>query len=676
MSAKKQNEQLTLNDKIKFDNKGGAILGVLEGPVADFIHPTRNGRHYSEELWENVMKNPLVQEQFKNGGIVGELDHPADRDDICTEKVAIIMPEPPVKKDGQYVGKFNILDTPCGRIVHTLAKAGFKLGVSSRGNGDVDDYTDEVDPSTYEFTCFDVVLLPAVESARMNLVTESLDTKKKVNYKKLLKEDIEKSSDDDKKVMNETLKNIGIQLEESADETKKCVICGKEYIGYGNNAEPAAEGRCCDECNWTVVIPERLKQLGLKEGFKLSIKGPNDSDFREPNEKGDEEHIILDKDILDKMDHYDGKPIEWNKDGWSCRILKEEKEEAELQPVKKDILEQETLDDVELENQQSCYVDDDKLVELLHAFLDREGLELDGEGKEEEHFIELYHEIVCPDVINQPEEVVDIDNEVFDNEEEVEDNESDELLEQLQKALKENTTLKEELKSLQAEKAVSGAKVSKLNEELNTFKSVAASAGKKVLEIKSLETKADSLLKENASLKEDVERGNRNAELQESRISRLNEAKTNLEKRLVEAESNNKKFKESLESVSNNSNKKLTEANNTITKAKKLIEQYKKLAHSNANRYIEVKARGLGISKNEILNRLNESYTLDDVDTLCEELKDYSLNISSLPFAFDKPGNARVRIREDHSRDPLKDVDSRFDDTVDDYLLDLAGLRK
>ena len=43
-------EDLILNDKIKFDNKGGAILGILEGPVADFKHPTRNGRHYGEQL--------------------------------------------------------------------------------------------------------------------------------------------------------------------------------------------------------------------------------------------------------------------------------------------------------------------------------------------------------------------------------------------------------------------------------------------------------------------------------------------------------------------------------------------------------------------------------------------------------------------------------------------------
>ena len=33
----------------------------------------------------------------------------------------------------------------------------------------------------------------------------------------------------------------------------KCVICGKEIKGFGNNAEPLAHGKCCDECNERVV---------------------------------------------------------------------------------------------------------------------------------------------------------------------------------------------------------------------------------------------------------------------------------------------------------------------------------------------------------------------------------------------------------------------------------------
>lgn len=40
-----------------------------------------------------------------------------------------------------------------------------------------------------------------------------------------------------------------------------CCICGKEFIGYGNNPAPVKEsGRCCDECNATIVVPTRIEQ--------------------------------------------------------------------------------------------------------------------------------------------------------------------------------------------------------------------------------------------------------------------------------------------------------------------------------------------------------------------------------------------------------------------------------
>ena len=38
----------------------------------------------------------------------------------------------------------------------------------------------------------------------------------------------------------------------------ECVLCKDEYMGYGNNAAPVAEGKCCDNCNFTQVISARL----------------------------------------------------------------------------------------------------------------------------------------------------------------------------------------------------------------------------------------------------------------------------------------------------------------------------------------------------------------------------------------------------------------------------------
>lgn len=41
----------------------------------------------------------------------------------------------------------------------------------------------------------------------------------------------------------------------------KCSICHKEYKGYGNNAYPVNNGRCCDICNATIVVPRRMQNF-------------------------------------------------------------------------------------------------------------------------------------------------------------------------------------------------------------------------------------------------------------------------------------------------------------------------------------------------------------------------------------------------------------------------------
>jgi hypothetical protein len=50
---------------------------------------------------------------------------------------------------------------------------------------------------------------------------------------------------------------------ESKDEV--CCICGEKIEGYGNNAEPYDEGRCCDACNLKFVIPARIELANNKE---------------------------------------------------------------------------------------------------------------------------------------------------------------------------------------------------------------------------------------------------------------------------------------------------------------------------------------------------------------------------------------------------------------------------
>ena len=41
-------------------------------------------------------------------------------------------------------------------------------------------------------------------------------------------------------------------------KTMKCVLCKKKFIGYGNNAQPLANGLCCDDCNIDVVVARNI----------------------------------------------------------------------------------------------------------------------------------------------------------------------------------------------------------------------------------------------------------------------------------------------------------------------------------------------------------------------------------------------------------------------------------
>lgn len=52
----------------------------------------------------------------------------------------------------------------------------------------------------------------------------------------------------------------------------KCILCGEEIIGYGNNPYPLSEtGRCCDACDMKVIF-ERIKILSDKRRTNINDK--------------------------------------------------------------------------------------------------------------------------------------------------------------------------------------------------------------------------------------------------------------------------------------------------------------------------------------------------------------------------------------------------------------------
>lgn len=174
------------------NNKG--ILGKLKGVFADYKHGTRNSdRLYSEELWDNrVFGSEDVMEALETKTLFGELDHPeGDRCETLAKNAAISITKLEKRpEEGVIYGEAEILDTPTGRIVKALADSGAKLGVSSRGMGEeiFVDGQNIIDPETYDFITFDVVVTPANTKARVELTESKKISLLTENLKKEIKE--------------------------------------------------------------------------------------------------------------------------------------------------------------------------------------------------------------------------------------------------------------------------------------------------------------------------------------------------------------------------------------------------------------------------------------------------------------------------------------------------------
>ena len=112
-----------------------------------------------------------INKQINEGNsVLGEVDHPDDLkinlDRVCHSVEEMWM-------DGNAgCGKLKILPTPMGELIKTLLQSGVKLGVSSRGSGNVDDRTGHV--SDFEIVTIDVVAQPSAPNAYPRAVYESM----------------------------------------------------------------------------------------------------------------------------------------------------------------------------------------------------------------------------------------------------------------------------------------------------------------------------------------------------------------------------------------------------------------------------------------------------------------------------------------------------------------------
>ena len=128
----------------------------------------QNGRVYPKDEIKKAVEN--VTERLNKGEtVMGELDHPEELQ-INLDRVSHIITEM-MCNDANGMGKLKVIDTPMGNIARALLKAGAKLGVSSRGSGNVNE-SGRV--SDFDIVTVDIVAQPSAPDAYPKTICESL----------------------------------------------------------------------------------------------------------------------------------------------------------------------------------------------------------------------------------------------------------------------------------------------------------------------------------------------------------------------------------------------------------------------------------------------------------------------------------------------------------------------
>jgi hypothetical protein len=112
-----------------------------------------------------------LNKQITEGySVLGEVDHPDDLK-INLDRVSHMITN--MWMDGANgFGKLKILPTPMGQLIKTMLESGVKLGVSSRGSGNVNDMDGKV--SDFEIITVDIVAQPSAPNAYPKAIYESL----------------------------------------------------------------------------------------------------------------------------------------------------------------------------------------------------------------------------------------------------------------------------------------------------------------------------------------------------------------------------------------------------------------------------------------------------------------------------------------------------------------------
>lgn len=123
----------------------------------------QNNRVYPRAILEREVAN--YSKAVQEGRATGELDHP-DSSVVSLSNVSHVIRSIDWRGN-EVVGTLEILNTPKGKIAQDLLEGGVKLGISSRGIGDVQKNNEGLDvvDESFMLVAFDLVQEPSTHHA-------------------------------------------------------------------------------------------------------------------------------------------------------------------------------------------------------------------------------------------------------------------------------------------------------------------------------------------------------------------------------------------------------------------------------------------------------------------------------------------------------------------------------
>ena len=155
------------------EDKKGKKTYMIEGIFAQAEKENRNKRKYPLPVLQKAV-GKYNKEFVSNGRSVGELNHPSGPT-INLDKVSHLVTEMNFQGN-DVVGKAKILDTPNGTIAKQLLDGGVKLGVSTRGMGELEDKNGTAHVKKgFHMATVDVVQDPSAPDAFVNGIMEGVE---------------------------------------------------------------------------------------------------------------------------------------------------------------------------------------------------------------------------------------------------------------------------------------------------------------------------------------------------------------------------------------------------------------------------------------------------------------------------------------------------------------------